>query len=82
MSSLRGTVYVKESKVWGKDKERNTQNTQETEDETLSEYYIDASLREQPYRAVRLLRNLAVGHAFSQGRDTYNMSDIPVVIKT
>ena len=82
LSHLRGTVYVKESKVWGKDKEQNTQNTQETEDETLSEYYIDASLREQPYRAVRLLRNLAVGHAFSQGRDTYNMSDIPVVIKT
>ena len=81
LASLRGTVNVKEKKIWN----RNTQEGQDsdkTEDEVFSDYSIDASLKEQPYRAVRLLRNLAVGHAFSQGRDSYNITDIPVVIKT
>jgi hypothetical protein len=80
LAYLRSTVHVKENKIWN----RNTQEEEpgKIEDEVFSDYHIDASIREQPYRAVRLLRNLAVGHAFSQGRDSYNMSDIPVVIKT
>ena len=36
---------------------------------------------EDPSRAVTLLRNLAIGHAVSQGRDFIGLEDVPIAIK-
>ena len=45
------------------------------------EYYLDEPIREDASRAVISLRNLAIGHAISQGRDSIDLQDIPIVIK-
>jgi Fe2+ or Zn2+ uptake regulation protein len=42
---------------------------------------MDEPIREDASRAVISLRNLAIGHAISQGRDSINLQDIPIVIK-
>jgi hypothetical protein len=45
------------------------------------DYDTDFPIIEDPSRAVILLRNLAIGHAVSQGRDSINLRDVPIAIK-
>ena len=45
------------------------------------DYDTGLPIIEDPSRAVILLRNLAVGHAVSQGRDSISLEDVPVAIK-
>ena len=53
----------------------------ETKESQGSDYaYTSASL-EDPTRAITQLRNLARGHALSQGRTNVTIDDIPVLIK-
>jgi hypothetical protein len=53
----------------------------ETKESQGSDYaYTSASL-EDPNRAITQLKNLARGHALSQGRTNITMSDIPILIK-
>lgn len=55
--------------------------TWRTED-TQGKYYAYATaIREEPDRAIVQLRNLARGHALSQGRNFITLADIPLVIK-
>jgi hypothetical protein len=54
----------------------NTQNTQGTD------YGYTISFVEEPDRAIEQLKNMARGHALSQGRNYITMEDIPIVIKT
>jgi hypothetical protein len=51
-------------------------------DDTQGKYYAYATaIREEPDRAITQLRNLARGHALSQGRNFITLEDIPLVIK-
>jgi hypothetical protein len=45
------------------------------------DYDTDFPIIEDPSRAVILLRNLAIGHAVSQGRNSINLKDVPITIK-
>jgi hypothetical protein len=45
------------------------------------DYDTDLPIVEDPSRAVILLRNLAIAHAVSQGRDTIGLEDVSMVIK-
>jgi hypothetical protein len=45
------------------------------------DYDTDLPIIEDPSRAVVLLRNLAIAHAVSQGRDTIGLEDVSMVIK-
>ena len=45
------------------------------------DYYTDLPIIEDPSRAVILLRNLAIAHAVSQGRDAIGLEDVSIVIK-
>ena len=45
------------------------------------DYDTDLPIIEDPSRAVILLRNLAIGHAVSQGRDSIRLEDVPIAIK-
>jgi predicted transcriptional regulator len=54
--------------------------TWETKDSQGSEYNFDIAIVEDPSRAITQLRNLARGHALSQGRDYITVDDIPVLI--
>lgn len=46
-----------------------------------TDYAHATAIREEPDRAITQLRNLAIGHALSQGRDYVTLADIPLVIK-
>jgi hypothetical protein len=77
LAHLRGTVYVSQTKAKNyKNQSENPQHQIEGQD-----YDTDFPIIEDPSRAVVLLRNLAIGHAMSQGRDYLNLIDIPIVIK-
>jgi predicted transcriptional regulator len=54
--------------------------TWETRDSQGSEYNFDIAIVEDPSRAITQLRNLARGHALSQGRDYITLDDIPMLI--
>lgn len=56
--------------------------TWETKDTQGSEYAYTIAKIEVPKRAITQLRNLARGHALSQGRNYFTMDDIPIVIHT
>lgn len=45
------------------------------------DYDTDFPTIEDPSRATILLRNLAIGHAVSQGRDFINLKDTPIVVE-
>jgi hypothetical protein len=82
LARLRGTVYVSESKA----KIHNSNNDQNNQSQQIrqiegQDYDTDFPIIEDPSRAVILLRNLAIGHAISQGRDHLSLTDIPIVIK-
>jgi hypothetical protein len=55
--------------------------TWETKDSQGSEYNFDIAIVEDPSRAITQLRNLAKGHALSQGRNYITLTDIPMIIK-
>jgi predicted transcriptional regulator len=73
LAHLRGTVNVRQS--------FNLTIGREPNSILEPEYYLDEPIREDASRAVISLRNLAIGHAISQGRDSINLQDIPMVIK-
>lgn len=56
--------------------------TWETRDTQGSEYAYTMAKIEDPSRAITQLRNLARGHALSQGRKSFTLDDIPIVIHT
>jgi hypothetical protein len=53
----------------------------ETKDSQGSDYAYTFPSLEDPNRAMTQLRNLARGHALSQGRNNVTMQDIPLLIK-
>jgi predicted transcriptional regulator len=56
--------------------------TWETKDTQGSEYSYTIAKVEDPSRAITQLRNLARGHALSQGRNYFTLEDIPIVLHT
>lgn len=56
--------------------------TWETKDTQGSEYAYALAKIEDPSRAITQLRNLARGHALSQGRKYFTLDGIPIVIQT
>lgn len=73
LAHLRGTLNVRQS--------FNLTTGREPNSILEPEYYLDEPIREDASRAVISLRNLAIGHAISQGRDSINLQDIPIVVK-
>jgi hypothetical protein len=73
LAHLRGTVNVRQS--------FNLPTGREPNSTPEPEYYLDEPIREDASRAVISLRNLAIGHAISQGRDSINLQDISIVVK-
>jgi hypothetical protein len=57
-------------------------NTWDTEDSQGLDYDYGFAIKEDPSRAMTQLRNLARGHALSQGRNYVTMEDMPILIKT
>jgi hypothetical protein len=57
-------------------------NTWDTEDSQGLDYDYGFAIKEDPSRAMTQLRNLARGHALSQGRNWITMEDMPILIKT
>jgi hypothetical protein len=55
--------------------------TWETQNTQGSDYVYTFSTKEEPDRAMIQLRNLARGHALSQGRNYITMNDLPIVIE-
>jgi hypothetical protein len=53
-----------------------------TDDSQGSNYSYTISPREVPRRAIKVLTNLARGHAILEGRNHITMKDIPIVVKT
>ncbi len=60
---------------------RGTLQTWETRDTQGTEYDYSLPIIEEPDRAITQLRNLARGHALSQGRNFITIADIPILIK-
>jgi hypothetical protein len=56
--------------------------TWETKGTQGSEYAYTFAMVEDPSRAITQLRNLARGHALSQGRKYFTLDDIPLIIHT
>ena len=83
LASLRGTVRVSANHYTGHSHGTNAAEQSPTREEYGSQDYdVEIPIIEDPSRTVILLRNLAIGHAISQGRDSIGMTDIPMVIKT
>jgi len=55
--------------------------TWKTEDTQGSSYAYAIPNIEEPSRAITILRNLAAGHALSQGRDYITIEDVPMLIQ-
>jgi hypothetical protein len=96
LAHLRGSVYISEAKPTTKTGSRynsNSNNNEEREEQQQhqqnsnlvqiegQDYDTGLPIIEDPSRAVILLRNLAIGHAFSQGRNSIDLQDIPIAIK-
>ena len=60
---------------------RGVANTRETYDTSGTGYAYTFATIEEPDRAITQLRNLARGHALSQGRNYITQEDIRIVIK-
>ena len=92
LAHLRGSVYTSEAKStrtshrYDSSSNSNNQQQHQEEDSNLvqiegQDYDTGLPIIEDPSRAVILLRNLAIGHAISQGRNSMGLQDIPIVIK-
>ena len=55
--------------------------TWETKGTQASDYAYTIATIEEPDRAITQLRNLARGHALSQGRNYIIIEDIPIIVK-
>jgi hypothetical protein len=92
LAPLRGTVYLLESRYATINHHKYTGNNTNDEQQKLQQSYTpqipdgqdydaDFPTIEDPSRAVILLRNLAIGHAISQGRDSIILQDVRIPIK-
>ena len=92
LAHLRGSVYTSEAKSTKTshryDSSSNSNNQQQHQEDSSNlvqiegqDYDTGLPIIEDPSRAVILLRNLAIGHAISQGRNSIGLQDIPIVIK-
>ena len=92
LAPLRGVVYVSPSKSFtrkinngqGDSSSSNVEQQQKQQiplQQDGQDYDTDIPTIEDPSRAVVILRNLAIGHAISQGRDSLTLKDVPIVIK-
>jgi hypothetical protein len=92
LAPLRGVVYVSPSKSFtrkinngqGDSSSSNIEQQQKQQiplQQDGQDYDTDIPTIEDPSRAVVILRNLAIGHAVSQGRDSLTLKDVPIVIK-
>ena len=92
LAPLRGVVYVSPSKSFtrklnndqGGSSSSNVEQQQKQQiplQQDGQDYDTDIPTIEDPSRAVVILRNLAIGHAVSQGRDSLTLKDVPIVIK-
>ncbi len=81
LASLRGIVYVSEAKFSNRKNYNNMPNQQQQQQTEGQDYDTDFPIIEDASRAVILLRNIAIGHAVSQGRNYINLDDIPIIIK-
>lgn len=92
LAPLRGVVYVSPSKSFtrkinndpGDSSLANIEQQQKQQiplQQDGQDYDTDIPTIEDPSRAVVILRNLAIGHAISQGRDSLTLKDVPIVIK-
>lgn len=91
LAPLRGTVYLSESNSASYKQKNNNANLEsnlhcENKNNILiqidgKDYDTDFPIIEDPSRATILLRNIAIGHAISQGRDSINLTDVPIAIK-
>jgi hypothetical protein len=92
LAPLRGDVYVSQSK-FTKHKSNYSNENNESNNEQNGNYYqqphqvegqdydTDFPVIEDASRAVILLRNLAIGHAISQGRNSLTIQDVPIAVK-
>lgn len=92
LAPLRGVVYVSPSKsitrkINNGQGDSSSSNVEQQQRQQISiqqdgqDYDTDIPTIEDPSRAVVILRNLAIGHAVSQGRDSLTLKDVPIVIK-
>jgi hypothetical protein len=95
LAHLRGSVYISEAKStktsrrYNSNSSNNNQEQEQQHQEDSSnlvqiegqDYDTGLPIIEDPSRAVILLRNLAIGHAISQGRNSISLQDISIVIK-
>lgn len=92
LAPLRGVVYVSPSKSFNRKinngrGDGSSSNIEQQQKQQLplqqdgQDYDTDFPTIEDPSRAVIILRNLAIGHAVSQGRDSLTLKDVPIVIK-
>jgi len=92
LAPLRGVVYVSPSKSINRkinngQGDSSSSNIEQLQKQQLplqqdgQDYDTDFPTIEDPSRAVVILRNLAIGHAVSQGRDSLTLKDVPIVIK-
>lgn len=91
LAPLRGEVFVSQSK-FTKHKSNYGNENNESNNEQSSNYQQSHQVEGQDYdtdfpviedasRAVILLRNLAIGHAISQGRNSLNIQDVSIAVK-
>lgn len=71
-------MYVSEAKSVQK---RDSGNNDDNSKINVQDYDTALLIIEDPSRAVTLLRNLAIGHAVSKGRDSLRLEDVPIAIK-
>ncbi|MDF0680307.1 MAG: hypothetical protein P0116_05020 [Candidatus Nitrosocosmicus sp.] len=91
LAPLRGDVYVSQSKFTKHKSDYNNEINVSNNEQNNSyqqphqvegqDYDTDFPIIEDASRAVVLLRNLAIGHAISQGRDSLTIKDVPIAIK-
>ncbi|WP_148686801.1 ArsR family transcriptional regulator [Candidatus Nitrosocosmicus hydrocola] len=92
IAPLRGEVYVSQSK-FTKHRSNYSNENNESKNEQSNSYYqqphqiegqdydTDFPVIEDASRAVILLRNLAIGHAISQGRNSLTIQDVSITVK-
>lgn len=87
LASLRGEVFVSPSKFANNKNNYSGDDIQQQEHQQPprqtygQDYDTDIPIKEDPSRAVILLRNLLIGRAISQGRDRITIDDVKIAIK-
>lgn len=81
LASLRGTVSVSQSKYVNHKNYNENNSPQQPRQADGQDYDTDIPTTEIASRATILLRNLAIGHAISQGRDHLILEDVPIAVE-